>query len=279
MRTHMMTMIMNCAKCKVFEKRELKAPLCSIVATEPMDLVHVDLLGLETMMDPQMQPVVQKILVITDHFSRHVQAYKIADKHTITVAKCLYDQYFRHYGFPRCLMSDQGREFCNNILQEMCYYLNIKKVRTTPYHPQSNGAVERVHQTLRRMIGKLDNKQRKNWPEHLSSITHAYNSTRLQVTGYSPYFLMMGRRPCLPVDLLFPTNRQLPKTKGVHEYVKALHGHLRSAFQAARFSSSREAARHKRLYDHKAGVVELRPGDKVLVRLDSYKGANRKLIN
>ena len=158
MRTQMMTNIMNCAKCKVFEKREPKAPLCSIVATEPMDLIHVDLLGLETTIDVQIQPVVQKVLVITDHFSCHVQAYKVPDKRAITIAKCLYDQYFCHYGFPRCLMSDQGREFCNNILQEMCYYLNIKKVRTTPYHPQSNGTVERVHQTLRRMIGKLDNK-------------------------------------------------------------------------------------------------------------------------
>ena len=159
MRTQMMTSIMNCAKCKMFEKREPKAPLCSIVATEPIDLIHVDLLGLETMMDLQTQQAIQKVLVITDHFSRHVQAYKVPDKRPITIAKCLYDQYFRHYGFPRCLMSDQGKEFCNNILKEMCYYLNIKKVRTTPYHLQSNGAVERVHQTLRRMIAKLDNKR------------------------------------------------------------------------------------------------------------------------
>ena len=148
-----------------------------------------------------------------------------------------------------------------------------------PYHPQSNGAIERVHQTLRRMIGKLDNKRQKNWPEHLSSITHAYNSTRSQITGYLPYFLMMGCRPRLPVDLLFPTARQLPKTKGVHEYMKALHGCLRSAFKAAYVSSSQEAARHKCLYDRRAGVVELRPGDKVLVCLDLYKGANWKLIN
>ena len=129
------------------------------------------------------------------------------------------------------------------------------------------------------MIGKLDNKRRKHWPDHLATITHAYNSTRSQITGYSPYFLMMGRRPCLLVDLLFPTSRQLPKTKGVHEYVKALHGCLREAFKAARNSSSREAARHKCLYDRRAGVIELHPGDKVLVCLDSYKGANRKLIN
>ena len=90
---------------------------------------------------------------------------------------------------------------------------------------------------------------------------------------------MMGRRPHLPVDLLFPTSRQLPKTKGVHKYVKALHGCLRNAFKAARLSSTQEAARHKRLYDRRAGAVELCPGDKVLVCLDSYKGANRKLVN
>ena len=80
MRTQMMASIMNCAKCKMFEKREPKAPLCSIVATEPMDLIHVDLLGLETTMDLHTQPAVQKVLVITNHFSRHVQAYKVPDK-------------------------------------------------------------------------------------------------------------------------------------------------------------------------------------------------------
>ena len=80
MRTQMMTSILNCAKCKVFERREPKVPLCNIVASEPMDLIHVDLLGLETTMDPQITPSVQKILVVTDHFSRHVQAYKVPDK-------------------------------------------------------------------------------------------------------------------------------------------------------------------------------------------------------
>ena len=80
MRTQMMTSILSCAKCKVFERREPKVPLCSIVASEPMDLIHVDLLGLETTMDPQITPSVQKILVITDHFSHHVQAYKVPDK-------------------------------------------------------------------------------------------------------------------------------------------------------------------------------------------------------
>ena len=101
--------------------------LCNIFALEPMDLIRVDLFGLETTMDPQITPSVQKILVVTDHFSCHVQAYKVPDKRAITIAKCLYDEYFRHYGFPRRLMSEQGQEFCNDILKEMCYHVNIKK--------------------------------------------------------------------------------------------------------------------------------------------------------
>ena len=213
-----------------------------------MDLVHIDLLGLETTMNTKVHPNVAKILVITDHFSCHMQAYKVKDKRAVTIAKCLYDNYFRHYGFPRWLMSDQGKEFCNNILKEMCYYLNIKKICTMPYHPQSNGSVERVHYTLHRMIRKLDNKRCKNWVDHLSIITHTYNVTRSQITGYSPYFLMMGRRPQLPVDLLFPTSRQLLKTKNVNEYVKVLHGRLCDAICTARISADQEVARHKRLW-------------------------------
>ena len=263
----------------MYEKKDLKAPLCTIAATEPMDLIHIDLVRMEVTVKTKKKLVVQKILVVTDHFSRFVQAYKVKDKRAITVAKCLYDNYFRHYGFPWCLLSNQGTEFCNAVLNKMCIYLNIKKLRISPYHPQMNGAVECVHQTLERMIAKLDNKWCRKWPEHLSSITHAYNSTRSQITGYSPYFLMMGCRPRLPVDLLFPTTQTLPGTKGVNEYVKALYGRLREAVKLARVSADQEAAWHKCLYDHRAGVVELRRGDKVLVWLDAYQGARLKLKN
>ena len=223
MRTQMMT-LQHCKKCKVYEKKDPKALLCSITAMEPMDLVHVDLVGMEVTVETKKKLVVQKVLVVTDHFSRFIQAYKVKDKRAITIAKCLYDNYFRHYGFPHHLLSDQGTEFCNTILNEMCIYLNIKKLCMLPYHPQTNGAVKRVHQTLEWMIAKLDSKRCRKWPKHLSSITHAYNSTRSQITGYSPYFLMMGHRPWLPIDLLFPTARTLPGMKGVNEYVKALYG-------------------------------------------------------
>ena len=84
----MMT-LQNCEKCKVYEKKDPKAPLCTIAATEPMDLVHVDLVGMEVTIETKKKPVVQKILVMTDHFSRFIQAYKVKDKRAITITKCL----------------------------------------------------------------------------------------------------------------------------------------------------------------------------------------------
>ena len=62
--------------------------------------VHIHLVGMEVTVKTKKKPVVQKILVVTDHFSQFVQAYKVKDKRAITIAKCLYDNYFRHYGFP-----------------------------------------------------------------------------------------------------------------------------------------------------------------------------------
>ena len=161
----------------------------------------------------------------------------------------------------------------------MCSLLGIEKIRTTPYHPQTNGSAERVHQTLQRMIGKLDPEKRQKWPVHIRSIIIAYNSTRSLVTRYSPYYLMFGRRPRLPIDLLFPMRRTQTLTHTIDEYVTSLYDCLRKSLVIAQDCAIKEAQRQKRSYDRKVGAVELRPGDNVLVRLDAFRGQRRKLKN
>ena len=74
-----------------------------------------------------------------------------------------------------------------------------------PYQLQTNGLVERSHQTIIHMIGKLGEYKKADWPSHLAEIAHAYNATHSAVTGYSPHYLMFGLRPRLPVDFFFPT--------------------------------------------------------------------------
>ena len=148
-----------------------------------------------------------------------------------------------------------------------------------PYHPQINGSAERVHQTLQRMIGKLDPEKRKKWPTHIGSIIIDYNSTWSLVTGYSPYYVMFGRRPWLPIDLLFLTHRTWMMTHTIDKYVANLYDHLQECLVIMQDCTEKEAQRQKRLYDCKVRAVELRPGDCVLVCLDAFRGQWRKLKN
>ena len=67
-----------------------------------------------------------------------------------------------------------------------------------PYHPQTNGLVERSHQMIMYMIGKLGEDKKADWPSHLAEIVHTYNVTQSAVTGYSPHYLMFQRWPRLP---------------------------------------------------------------------------------
>ena len=176
-------------------------------------------------------------------------------------------------------MSDQAAEFTGQVISELCDLLGVTKIRTLPYHPQTSGAVKRVHQTLRRMIAKMDPDKRAKWPSHLGPILIAYNATRSLITGYLPYFLMFGRRPRLPVDLLLLTVRRDENSWTTDEYVMSLYDKLKSALASARHTTILEAQRQKWLYDRKAGVVELHSGDKVLVKLDAFRGQWRKLKN
>ena len=246
---------------------------------EPMELVHIDYVGMEVTVATKEKPVVKNVLVVVDHFTQYIQAFVTRNQTAYTTAMKLYNEYFSVFGFPQRLMSDQGTGFTGNVIKALCSLLGIEKLRTTPYHLQSNGSAERVHQTLQRMIGKLDPEHREKWPDHIGSVLIAYNATRSLVTGYSPYFLMFGRRPRLPIDLLFLTKCAHDLSRTIDEYDRTLYGRLRVSLRLAQESTLKEAHRQKWLYDRRVGAVELRLGDRVLVRLDAFRGQHRKLKN
>ena len=185
--------VANCGRCIQHESKGQLPPMQPIICTEPMELVHIDYVGREVTVATQKKPIVKNVLVVVDHFTRYVQAFVTKNHTAMTTARVLYNNYFSVFGFPQCLMSDQGTEFCGKVIVAMCSLLGVEKIRTTPYHPQTNGLAERVHQMLQCMIGKLDPEKRRKWLAHIGSIIIAYNSTRSLVTGYSPYYLMFGR--------------------------------------------------------------------------------------
>lgn len=90
--------------------------------------------------------------------------------------------------------------FESHLIRELCDIAGIEKTCTTPYHPHGN-PVERFNRTLLSMLGTLEPEQTQRWKEYVKPLVHAYNCTRNEVTGYTPYELMFGRSPRLPVDL------------------------------------------------------------------------------
>ena len=161
-----------------------------ILCTMPLDLVNIDYVSMEGTVGIKEKTVVKNVLVVKDHFTRYTQVY-VTNNHTAHTTACiLYNKFFSVFGFPRRLMSDQASEFTGQVISELCDLLGITKIRMSPYHQQTNGTIEKVHQTLRRMIAKMDSEKRAKWPSHLGPILIAYNATRSLITGYSPYFLM-----------------------------------------------------------------------------------------
>ena len=96
------------------------------------------------------------------------------------------------FGALASLLSDRGAGFTSSIIEELCKILGIKQLQIMPYHPQMNGLVERLCQTIVHMIGKLGEDKKADWPSHLAEIAHAYNATQSAVTRYSPHYLMFG---------------------------------------------------------------------------------------
>ena len=202
-------------------------------------------------MELNQPPSVKNVLVITDHFTRYSMAFVTKDQKAKTVAWILYEWFISVFGAPAKLLSDRGANFTSALVEELCSAFRIQKCRTTAYHAQCNGQVERFHQTLFRMIGKLSADKKAQWELHLPELLQAYNSTRSAVTGYSPHYLMFGRWPHLPIDFFFPTIDVNIRCRRVPAYVEEVLVHFKEAYTEAHIN------RTAKWTDRSATMIEL----------------------
>ena len=226
-----------------------RAPLCPIRAYAPLELVHLDYTSIESMMELNKPPVVKNVLVMTDHFMRYALTVVTKDQTAKIVAKVLYECFIAVFGVPTKLLSDRGANFTSALVEELCAVFGIQKCRTTAYYTQCNGQVERCHQTLFHMIGKLVHEKKAQWEQHLPELLQAYNSTWSAVTGYSPHYLMFGGHPHLPVNYYFPMVSTFEHSHCVPAYMTEVRRHFKEAYAEAHLQTNCKAEKQKWYYD------------------------------
>lgn len=271
-----------CEWCRVCEtcaakkgpQKTPQAPVQLCNAGAPMERVAVDVYGPL----PPSSSGNRYIVVAMDYFTKWPEAYAVPNQEATTVARVLVDEFFCRFGVPYELHSDQGRNFESKVFQECCSLLGIRKTRTTPLHPESDGMVERFNRTMGQELAKRCRDSQEDWDLNLPTILMSYRSAEHESTGYTPAQLMLGKDLRLPVDLMMPLPPQEEEQETTTHFVLALRERLRQAQMNARRHLNMTSQAMKLRKDVGATRDALGPGDKVwLYNPKRRKGLSPKL--
>lgn len=271
----------RCQRCQVAKRPAIPVhqPKGHIIATQPLEVVAMDFIKLE----PSASNV-ESVLVLTDVFTKWTVAVPTPNETADTVVKVLISHWIIHYGVPLRIHSDKGRCFESNVVRQLCEHYNIKKSRTTSYHPAGNGQCERFNRSMIALLSSLTPEEKRRWPEYLPTLIFWYNCTPHSSTGQSPYNLLFGREPTLPLDIYFD-RREAPVVAGT----SYLQRHLENLNLLRRRAQERVKRLHQLQDAHQKDRprVQLKPGDQVLMKLhppgrhkigDRYESSPRRVL-
>lgn len=173
-----------------------KAPLISVKSGHPLQRVAIDIVG----PTPRSSSGHEWLLVVSDHFTKFAQAFPVRNTSAVTLAKKVMDEYICRFGCFENLHSDQGANVDGAVFRGLCDLIEAAKTRTTPYHPQGDGQVERLNKSLVKILSKLVSDHRRDWADCVPKALLAYNTSVHESTGFTPYRLMFGREAILPLD-------------------------------------------------------------------------------
>ena len=263
--------VQECERCQV-AKDSGSVPhsfMGHLLASRPNEIVAVDF----TLLEPSRSGF-ENVLVMTDVFSKFSVAVPTRDQRACTVARVLLHEWFYRYGVPSRIHSDQGRCFESLLIKQLCCLYGVNKSRTTPYHPAGNGQCERFNRTLHNLLRTLPVSQKQDWASCLPQLLFSYNSTPHQVTGESPFFLMCGREPQLPIDFLLGRVKD-PVPGEVQDWIIEHQARLEVAFEGAKERLLAAAGRRKERHDQRVREVPFQVGQLVYVRDLGVRGRRK----
>jgi len=268
----------TCKDCasKKSPKRTATAPMQSIPVEGPFDRVCVDVLGPLPTSDLGNRYVV----VFTDSLTTWPEAFAIKSAGAEVIAQLFVEEIVSRHGAPRTLLSDRGKNFLSRLVQEICDLFSVKKVNTTTYHPQTDGLTERFNHTLCNMLAMYVSKHQRDWDRFISFALFAYRTAVQDSTKETPFYLIYGRDPCLPLDVVL--SAPISKYASVDDYKQEVIRRTQEARYVAQQCIERAQFNQTINYNasKKAKDSDFKPGDRVwLYTPQVAKGLSCKLAH
>jgi hypothetical protein len=198
---------------------------------------------------------------MTGAFTKYVELAAIPNKTEDQVAKVLFERWFCRFSAPTVMILDQGKEFCNELVNRLCALWDVDKRRTSPYHPLTNWSAKSYNRSMRKYITAMTNTHPHiNWEDLLPSMMLSYNCHVHRGTGDSPFFLTFAH------DLRLPYfNIEKPRMFYDSSYVWDMYEISRAAHTAAKENLEEQQDRREDYYDKKTKYRTITPGDQVII--------------
>ena len=244
-----------CKSCLICQQR--KGPQNANVA--PMTPLHTgdgpfERIALDILKLPLTENGNQYLLVVEDFFSKWIEAFPLKRTVAPCVAQCLLNGWVARFGCPYTVLSDQGSEFESKLFKSLTSILQVKKLRTTPYHPRTDGMVERSNRTIIDILSKYCERT-ENWDQKLPLVLFAIRTSEHSTTGFSPFNLLYGREAKIPWDIVYgpAPNAPMPREKWVAERKK----HMTQVFQMVQEITRKKQMAQKKYFDGKLGKFQV----------------------
>lgn len=260
--------IASCEHCVRRKSSKIQGKLQPLDSIAPFETIGIDIMG-------PFEPTKNGnrfIVVIIDHFTKWVEAFAIESQTTLTIATKLVEEVICRHGAPRRILTDQGANLdASKLAQDIYHILQSKKVRTTPYHPQTDGLTENFNKTLAAMLQAFVNKHRDDWDEYLNYVLFAYRTAIHHSTHYTPFFLLYGRQARLPSDL-----DQIEDKYGDYRNLDSYAIDILQKFNAhhkrAHTNSTKAKIKQKENHDKSRSDIKVYVGDRVWITDDTIAG-------
>ena len=253
-----------CQKAKRPPKNAMLTPWPQ--AMKPNERVHVDLYG-----PLRGDHNFKYVAVITCAFSRWTEVVAIENKEATTVAKAIFEEWVCRKGVPKLLVSDNGKEFANNILTELCKLMKIEKHLITSYHPQANSVCERFNRDMRKYLMTIL-EETADWVAYLKPLQFAHNTALNKSTLFTPHYLTYLDDPRLPDSL---EDRNVTYSDS---YTADAFRRLQYAYKLVYKNNEKAREEYTRQFNKKSKARQFEVGDEVLVSFPiNINVVNKKL--